>query len=275
VALGLNGIAGNVGIAGAPIAAELLATGFGWRAAYLTLGVLVLVCGAAVSTLAIDEPAPGQELRDEHHHAGRERMVLFVMLLCAMTLGGLSYRANTVAQPAYYAERVSFVGYGVATSLVYTLSALGQYIGGRLADRYDLRWLYVAFHALSLPFVIGMAAATGLPLMVLASGFIFFSIGMQPIENSLVARFTPDRWRATGYGLKFTVVFGVGALAVPGVKYLMRAYSLSAVFVAVAVVVSGIVAVALLLAWRTRNAPIYNHPAEPASPAVAAVERAY
>jgi MFS family permease len=222
----------------------------------------VLALGITVSVLKIDEPQPGEELRDEHHHAGRERTLLFLILLCAMTLGGLSYRANTVAQPAYYSERVAFVGYGVATSLVYTVSALGQYIGGRLADRYDLRWLYVAFHALSLPFVIGMTVASGLPLMALASGFVFFSIGMQPIENSLVARFTPDRWRATGYGLKFTVVFGIGALSVPGVKYLMRAYSLSAVFGAVSAVVTGIVAVALLLAWRTRHAPIYNaHPA--------------
>jgi MFS family permease len=245
-------------LAGARLATQSLVTAYGWRAAYLVLGLLVLALGLAASLLTIDEPAPGAERRDERQHENRERLVLFGMLLAAMTLGGLSYRANTVAQPAYYAERVHFVGYGVATSLVYTVSALGQYLGGRLADRYDLRWLYVAFHAMSIPFVLGMAVAHGAPLLMLAGGFVFFSIGMQPIENSLVARFTPDRWRSTGYGLKFTVVFGIGSLSVPGVKYLMESYSLSVVFLGVGIIVMGIVCVALALAWHTRGAPIYN-----------------
>ncbi len=98
----------------------------------------------------------------------------------------------------------------------------------------------------------------GLPLVRLGAAFVFFSIGMQPIENSLVARFTPDRWRATGYGLKFSVVFGIGALSVRGVQRFITHYSLAHVFVAVAGVVVALICVASLLAWRTRGRPILN-----------------
>jgi hypothetical protein len=106
--------------------------------------------------------------------------------------------------------------------------------------------------------VLAMSALTEAPLLVAASGFVFFSVGMQPIENSLVARFTPDRWRSTGYGLKFSVVFGLGALSVKGVEWLMVNYSLASVFLAISAVVGLLCCVAAYLAWRTRGAPILN-----------------
>lgn len=257
-ALGINGIFGNIGIAAAPLGAQLAAGVWGWRGAYLVLGAFLLVMGLAVSFLPIDEQAPGASTRDDGHHESSERIRLFFVLLVAMTLGGLSYRANTVAQPAYFAANVTWIGHGVATSLVYALGTLGQYVGGRLADRHDLRYLYLAFHALSLPLVLAMAAASGLPLLAAAGLFVFFSLGMQPIENSLVARFTPDRWRSTGFGLKFSVVFGIGALSVPGVRAFMQEFGLASVFVGVGAVVTLIVAVAGYLAWRTRGAPMLN-----------------
>ncbi|RMF24353.1 MAG: MFS transporter [Deltaproteobacteria bacterium] len=257
-ALGINGVFGNVGIAAAPIATELITGAVGWRGAYLALGAFLLAAGLAVAFLPISEPPPGSQERDEHHHGDRERLTLFLILMVAMTLGGLSYRANTVAQPAYYAERVPQIGYGVATSIAYVVGTIGQYLGGRVADRYDLRILYLGFHVLSLPFVLAMSVLAGLPLLVAAAGFVFFSVGMQPIENSLVARFTPDRWRSTGFGLKFSVVFGIGALSVRGVEMFIEQYSLAGVFVAVGGVVALLVAMASLLAWRTRGRPILN-----------------
>jgi len=257
-ALGINGVFGNIGIAAAPLLTELAAEAWGWRGAYLALGLLLSVLGMAVALLSIEETPPGSVTTDEHHHESGERVQLFIILLVAMTLGGLSYRANTVAQPAYYAERVTFLGYGVVTSLVYVFGTLGQWIGGRMADRHDLRLLYLGFHILSLPCVLAMAFATGVPLVAAGAAFVFFSIGMQPIENSLVARFTPDRWRSTGYGLKFSVVFGVGALSVRGVQTFIAHYSLAHVFAAVAAVVALLICTAALLAWRTRGRPILN-----------------
>ena len=44
--------------------------------------------------------------------------------------------------------------------------------------------------------------------------FVLFSMGMQPIENSLLAYLTPPRWRSVSYGVKFTLTFGAGSFAV-------------------------------------------------------------
>ncbi len=258
--LGLNGACGVLGIASAPLAAQVAAGWLGWRGAYLFLGMLLCLLGLAVSSLRIDEAVPGPP-DGESRHESRERRILFLILLLAMVFGGLSYRAATVALPAYFAERVPGWGHGTATSLVYLCGMAGQFAGGYLADRRDLRILYLAFHALSLPFVLLMAAASGLPLLLVSGVFVFFNLGMQPIENSLVARFTPDRWRSTGFGLKFAATFGIGGLAVYGIRESLLYYSFAYVFVGIGVLVGLLCCIAGYLAWRTRAAPLLNRAA--------------
>lgn len=259
-ALGINGICGNIGIAAAPVLTEWFSQMWGWRGAYFVLGALLLLMGLFVAFHRIEEPKPGEAVRDEHHHEPIERLKLFLILLVAMTLAGLAYRASTVTQPAYFAERVDFIGYGAATSLVYIIATLGQYLAGYLADRYDLRVLYMLAHGFGFPFAMAMAALSGAPLLACAAVFIFFNVGMQPIENSLVARFTPDRWRSTGYGLKFTVTFAIGALAVWGVKAIIIHSTISMVFPAIGGVVFLVFLTACVLFWQTKGRPVLNHP---------------
>ena len=256
-AMGINGVFGGLGIASAPIMAEAAARLWGWRGAYLVLGGAMVVVGVAVALSSIDEARPPRPTGPAS--AGqRERWLLFALLLVAMTLGGFSYRGSTVGQPVLYAERLDFVGHGVATRLACLSGTVGQYVGGRLADRFDLRWLYILFHAASIPFLAAMAYLSGLPVMVAGAGYVLFGLGQQPIENSLIARFTPDHWRATGYALKFAVTFGVGALAVPLIEHFVEAGRLSSLFLVLAAVVGGIATIGAALAYRTRGRPIYN-----------------
>ena len=234
-ALGINGLLGNVGIAGAPFFTSLAAQQWGWQGAYLAIGASLLGLGVIVSTLPITEPQSGKPARiDEQHHSAT-KLKLFLILIMAMMMGGLTYRAATVAQPAYFAEKVSFLGYGAATSLVFTFGSLGQIVGGRVADRYDLRVLYLLFHGLTVPLALCMAAISGAALFSVSGIFLFFSFGMQPIENSLVARLTPDRWRSTAYGIKFTVVFALGSLSVGAVKVIIEHFSIAAVYLALSI----------------------------------------
>jgi hypothetical protein len=54
---------------------------------------------------------------------------------------------------------------------------------------------------------------------------------MQPIENSLYAMLTPPRWRSSGFGVKFTLGFGMGSLAVAVVSGLQPSIGLNGVMV--------------------------------------------
>ena len=257
-ALGINGICGGLGIATAPLLTGALAKQWGWRSSYLVLGGALLVVGLAVSFLRIKEPTSKPKGDGGASREPSGRVVHFGILLLAMTLGGLGYRAATVSLPTHFANGPFPVYFGAAASVAYLVGMAGQYLGGRLADKYDLRILYPLFHFLSLPFVVGLAYLSGPSLLGAASLFLLFNLGMQPIENSLVARFTPDHWRSRGYAMKFTIVFSFAALSVPWVRTMIDEHSSAHVFWGVSVFVFLMFLTACVLAWKTRGQPVLN-----------------
>jgi MFS family permease len=253
--LAINGIYGNVGIAGTPLVTAALAAQFGWRGAFAITGAALLCAALYFARTRIDETpvTPAGPAVDSAPATARSRIIGFGVLCLAATLGGVAYRANTLVQPALFSERVDWIGYGAATSLVLVFGIAGQYLGGLVADRRDLRWSYRAFQALSLPALIAIPWFFGVPLLAASGLYVFFALGMQPLENSLYASLTPERWRSTAYGIKFILVFGVGSGAVWIVRYVTEAHGLAAVYGVILAVVSTMVAVIGVLIWVTRR----------------------
>ena len=278
MALGINGVAGNLGMVCAPFAAGILNWLVGWEITYFIIGVTSILWGIALMSVAIDEtPIPRTKNgKDDGPKTANDNMRYFLVLCLAMTIAGLAYRANNLVLPAYLEYKAGFLwnflqqfqienlagGKTMAAtllaSLIYVVSAIGQLAGGKLADRYDLRWMYLSFHALSLPFVILMAVLNQQLLVVAAALYVFFALGMQPIENSLVARFTPEKWRSTGYGIKFILVFGVGALAVYIVGWIKELWNLEAVYHFCGIIVFTLILVILLLIGISRHVSCRN-----------------
>jgi MFS family permease len=246
-ALGINGMFGNAAIALTPLVTAALSTQIGWQATYRVVGYVMCAIAVGCAFLPIDERRARHAVAAAAPGGARFARGPFAVLLVAAALGGISYRGNTLIQPGYFAEHVSVIGFGAATSLAYLFGIVGQYVGGVLADRYDLRRLYLLFHACSLPALLLMTVLSDLSLVGAAAVFVFFSLGMQPIENSLFAHFTPPRWRATAYGVKFVATFGVGSLAVWLVSWADGMGGLSYAVLALAVVVLLIVATTAVL----------------------------
>ncbi len=252
-ALAINGIFGNIAIALTPIITATLCERIGWRGTYAIVGYGACALAVFCGFFKVDET---QTVQSPALPVGAGRRVtslnLFVVLLVASALAGISYRGNTLIQPAYFNERVTAMDFGLTTSLVYLFGIGGQYLGGMLADRHDLRWLYFGFHAVSLPALLGMAVLSGTPLIGMAMIYVFFSLGMQPIENSLVAHVTPARWRSTAYGAKFVLTFGVGSFAVWLVQWAEAERDLAFAIVCLSTVVMlllGVIAIFLSMSW--------------------------
>lgn len=278
MALGINGVAGSVGLISAPFAAGLLNWLVGWEVTYLIIGGLGIIWGIALLIVHIDErPVHTDPVGDPlAPKRANNHMQYFLVLCVAMTIAGLVYRGNSVILPAYIELKASFlwdllrkfdlpnltgaktVAATLLTSVIYLIGIIGQIFGGKVADRYDLRWMYLAFHACSLPFIILMALIDQELLVVSAGLYILFSLGMQPIENSLVAKYTPSRWRSTGYGIKFILTFGIGAFAVYLVGWIKEIWDLATVYL----VGSGLVVLLLctiaLLIWVSRGTTCRN-----------------
>ena len=253
-ALGINGIFGNIGIVLGPAVTGYLALTFGSQTTFVVTGIGILLVALATGALRFEEPPPAAQQEAVHTGAPAPRLLIasFVILCAAALLAGFSYRANSVAQPALFSERIHFLNFGFATSLAMCAGIGGQYIGGRIADRFPLPTSYLLFHAASLPAVLLIPYSSEYALFAAAALFAFFALGMQPIENSLFAQLTPERWRSTAYGLKFTLTFGIGASAVAVVEIVAPSQGFVGVYHVLAFVVGAIVAACSTLVWIQR-----------------------
>ncbi len=278
MALGINGIAGNLGMVSAPFAAGLLNWLIGWEATYMMIGFFSIIWGVILFMVAINEtPIHAEEkIYVPDTLNSNNTMKYFIILCVVVTIAGLIYRGNSIVLPAYLELKASFLwdflrdmnlpnltgaktaAAAMLASLIYMVAVIGQVVGGRIADKYDLRWMYLAFYSLSLPFLILMALTSQVLLVVSAAMYIFFALGVQPIENSLVAKYTPKRWRSTGYGIKFILVFGIGSLSVHIVGWIKGIWSLSAVYFFAGGMEVLLILVVSILVWVSRGTSCRN-----------------
>jgi len=221
--LGINGIFGSMGVAGAGLTAGILTDLISWRAAFIVPGIIaiatglvLLVCvrsGRIVERKTDVKPAP----ETSRHSMVRAFLVLSVTMLCA----GLIFQAMSSALPKVFAARLpqltggTALGAGGLVSLVYLFAAAAQLLGGYLADRYSARSVYIWAYVVQTPLWFVAASLMGLPLFFAVSLAVFLNTTAVPVENVLLAHYSPSRWRGTAFGAKFVLALGVGALAVP------------------------------------------------------------
>ncbi len=278
-ALGIFSVAGTVGLITGPFLAGLMNWLAGWKVAYAVMGALSLLWGIALIFIQIDETPVAQESVAAVGGGNNSSFPLGTVILFfwIVTLGGLVYRINIVALPAFLEFKAGFLSRAfhdllnipdmaatttmaaaTLTSLIYVAGIFGQLWGGRIADRHELRRLYIAFNAAILPLALLMAFLTEQYLVAAAAAYVFFALGIQPIENSLIATFTPPRWRSTGYGLAAILIFGVGALAVYLVGWVSTRWSLGMVYLFSGALLVLIVVNIVFLFRATRGRALHN-----------------
>ncbi len=222
-ALGVNGVFGAIGIALAPFVAGGLSDAISWRAAFVIPGATAVAVGVALAVCArrgmiadvkrdvrkVAEPSRGDAVR------------AFILLTFTMSLVGLMGSSFMVMLPKLFSDRLSAItegsslGTGALVTIVYLVAAFAQYFGGKLADRFSMRSVYVAAFLIQAPVLALTAFADSWALLALAIAMVFVNVGALPSENGMLAHFTPGKWRATAYGAKFVLALGVGAACVP------------------------------------------------------------
>ncbi|MFN4277903.1 MAG: MFS transporter [Ferrovibrio sp.] len=262
-ALGINGVFGSVGTAGAALVAGLLAELWGWRAAFIIPGILCLITGfgfvwARQANLLLDrgedavpQPAPGKS------DIWRVFWVMSATMLCT----GLIYQATAFALPKVFDTRLSdffndsMLGIGGMVTIVYTCSALSQLVGGELADRYSLRGVYIAVQWLQIPVILIAMMLIHPALAPVAALMVSLNVAGQPAENSLLAKYTPPQWRGRAFGGKFVLTLGVSSLGVAVIPVIYRfTGTLDVLFILLAACAAGAGIFALLLPRESKDA---------------------
>jgi len=238
--LGISGIFGNLGMAAAPFTAGVMNYYLGWRQTLLILGLTGILAGLSSFIFKFSVPRDG-DLQKGENIKGINVLKLFIVLCTVVLLSGLMYRTYTLVFPAWIEIKLGSLFSSIdkilirngsnslvpesdtliasiITGFVYIIGMFGQLIGGKIADKWELRTAFLFFWLMAIPFLLLALFSNGLWILPFTGLFIFFAMGMQPIENSIYAILTPPRWRSVGYGIKFTLTFGIGSLSVFIVK---------------------------------------------------------
>jgi MFS family permease len=218
--IGVNGLFGNLGIAGAAVLTGLLVKYAGWRAAFAVPGALALLCGALfLAVVPREEMAPARRPKKsvDLPRAVMAR-VLMVMTLAAIS-SSLIFNFTTNGNGHLLTERLRGLiddpaRIGVLLAVVYTIASFAQLVVGKLIDRYPLKWVYLPIVAMQVPLFLLAAGAGGWVLYGVVVAFMIFVFGAIPFVDAMIVQYVDDRMRSRVAGIRLAVSFGVSSLAV-------------------------------------------------------------
>jgi MFS family permease len=219
--IGVNGLAGNLGIAVAALVTGLLVKWVGWRAAFALPGLLAIALGVVFANVCPPETlAPAKRagsMRKPLPPALLAR-VLAVMTGAAVT-GSLLFNFTTNGNAQLLAER--FLGIvedpallGAMLAAVYAVASVAQVVVGRLIDRFALKPLYLWITLTQVPLLALAANAQGWWLLALLLGSMIFIFGAIPFTDAMIVRYVDDANRSRVAGVRLTVSIGISSLAV-------------------------------------------------------------
>jgi len=265
--IGVNGLAGNLGIAAAAILTGLLVKHLGWRMAFAVPGLIALGCAALFWLLVPREAtAPAKRPRKQ---LDLPRAVM-VRVILVMTLAGATssmiFNFTTNGNGAFLTERLRGIVEDPATlggllALVYTIASFAQLVVGKLIDRFPLKWIYLPIVAAQVPLFFLAAQTDGWALYALMLAFMVFVFGAIPFVDAMLVQYVDDRMRSRVAGIRLAISFGVASTAV----YLLGPVVKGAGFTALLLLMAGISALtAIFVAFLPGRVP---RPAAAAAPA--------
>ena len=219
--IGVNGLAGNLGIALAALSTGMLVEHAGWRAAFVVPGLVAIVAGVLFALTAPPEtvaPAARSSGTGLHLPPALARRTFGVMVVSA-SLGSLLFNITTNGNTQLLTERlhgiVSDPGtLGLVLAGVYAVAACTQVVVGRLIDRLPMKPLFLAIVGVQVLVFLLAAQASGW-LWVLAVTACMVSIfGAIPFNDAMVVRYIDDAMRSRVSGMRLAVSFSVGSAAV-------------------------------------------------------------
>ena len=223
--LGINGVAGNLGLAAAAIVAASLSEAISWRAAFIVPGAVTLIVGIWFIAVCRQWRNSGAEPTRPSVGGVRGRLSgtmlrLVLVIGVATVLTGLTFQTTTIALPKLFDDGLAGIadgtlGVGALVSLVIAIAAFAQIGVGWLIDRYPAKPIWIAVLFAQAPLIAAAGLLAGHGLIIVALAMMMVVVGEIPIQDALVTRYTADSWRARIFGVKFLLGLGASAVAAP------------------------------------------------------------
>ena len=228
--IGVNGLAGNLGIAAAALMSGFLVQWFGWRAAFVVPGIVCIALGAlfALRVPLEAEPPARRTKRATVVLSPSQLMRVLLVMTAASASAGLLFNLTTNGNGQLLAERLAGIvddpaALGMLLAAVYAMASLAQVVVGRLLDRVPLRKLQLAIVLGQAPLLALASLAQGWWLYAALLGVMLLIFGAIPFTDAVIVRYVDDRMRSRVAGLRLTISLGFSSLAVYALGPLVKA----------------------------------------------------
>jgi MFS family permease len=217
--IGVNGLAGNLGVALSALLTGVLVKYAGWRIAFVVPGLIAIACGVVFARIATRESLPPARRSAAAAAPSASFARIFAVMTFAAITASLLFNLTTNGNGELLRERFAGIvddpaWLGALLAGVYAIGSLAQLVVGNLIDRVPLKYLYAGIVALQAPLFVLAASATGWTLYVLMVLFMIVIFGAIPFTDAMIVRYVDDSHRSRVSGMRLTVSFGVSSLAV-------------------------------------------------------------
>jgi len=241
--IGINGLAGNLGVALAAMLTGFLVKWLGWRAAFAVPACLSLICGLLFLRFCpheIASPAKRKSAVSVKLPANMLARVLLVVTTAAVA-GSILFNFTTNGNSQLMIERFRGViddpaTLGVLLAAIYVIASLAQVVVGRLVDRFPVKPIFLGIVLCQIPFVAFAAQAQGWWMFVAMLGVMVFTFGAVPFTDVLIVRYVDDRVRSRVAGIRLAVSLGISSAAVWLLGPVVKQMGFSALFTIMTVV---------------------------------------
>ncbi len=226
-ALAINGVFGNMGLAGAALVTGVLADASGWKSAFAVPGIVSLAVGLALALRCRTRTAgtvradrrPGA---DTASIARRTQITVFAVICVSALFGGLVFNAVTISLPKFFDERLTgaagdLTWIGASTGLVFAIAAFAQLPVGELLDRYGARPILVTLIAGQTALLVVLSGLDGWPVVPLAVLLVTMMFASIPISSWLLGHYVRSGLRARAISVEYVLSLGMASAAVPAI----------------------------------------------------------
>ena len=231
--LGMNGVWGNMGVAGAPLVTGFILAQYDWRMAFIIPGTVSIILG--ISYLAytrrngVRTALTTENKKDQIGFApGWQRALVSLALVTAA--GGFVFGGMTFLLPRLFDVRMQGITTDIAVTgtlaaTIYVVAAFAQLVVGRQIDKRSIKHVLI-FVACGQPlFLFLMAVYTDYNLFAVSLLAMSFVFGQIPITDAVLSQYVPDQWRTKVLSIKFLINLMIGAAALITARYLLSSGS--------------------------------------------------
>jgi len=263
-ALAINGVFGNMGLAGAALVTGLLTERFGWRSAFIVPGLISVAIGCIYAWQSARnkvEASATNASRNEHFIPNdRARQIrVFTIVLVAALFGGAVFNTVTISLPKLFDERLIYSGVNLSqiggyAALVFAIAAFAQLPVGDLLDRFGARSILIGLLVPQICVLILIANTDGVIVVPVAMVLVLLLFAEIPITSWLLGHYVAPHWRSRAFSVEYVLSLGMGAVIIPLIAWGHRiGYGFDSQYLVLAVLAGMVLTAACFLPPRTSS----------------------